>query len=157
MRNLKPFSHFVFFFAVPCERIFTNTHSTESRCVIQNKTKLRLQAHLCIFQPGNCTGLGSEGVNNKAVLCFVPYKQHHRSTPVSRNGTLHADCSKCRNQIPPHARCPRKSTGINLEQNQQAEQRARRSMTTVDARPMKRFQEGSCPRPREKPRRFQPV
>ena len=33
MRNLKPFSLFLFFFASVCERIFIKTHSIESRWV----------------------------------------------------------------------------------------------------------------------------
>ena len=62
VQNLKPFSPFVFCFALACERMFIKTHSTESRCVIGPEN---MQARPCSFQQGNFTGSGSEGVNNR--------------------------------------------------------------------------------------------
>ena len=40
-----------------CERIYIKTHTTESR-----PENILLQERPCIFQPGNFTGCGSEGV-----------------------------------------------------------------------------------------------
>ena len=48
VRNLKPFSLFVFFFALVCERIFIKTHSIENRCY---KKIYCLQARPCTIQP----------------------------------------------------------------------------------------------------------
>ena len=42
--------------------IFIETYSTESRCVI-GAENIRLQAHQCIFQPGQFIGCGSKEVN----------------------------------------------------------------------------------------------
>ena len=50
MRNLKPLSLCVFFFALACERIFIKMHSIESRCVQDRKTIVYcLHARPCIF------------------------------------------------------------------------------------------------------------
>jgi len=58
---LKPFC--LFFFALACERIFIKTYSIESRYVIGLETILFVRASMHLFQPGNFTGSGSEGVN----------------------------------------------------------------------------------------------
>ena len=60
MHNLKPLTVSVVFFALPCRRIFTETHSIESRCY--RTEKYSLQARPSIFQPGKFKGWGSEGV-----------------------------------------------------------------------------------------------
>ena len=61
MRNVKPLSRFVLFFVMACERIFIQTQSIQSRCVI-GPENTRLQARPCNILPGNLTGWGSEGV-----------------------------------------------------------------------------------------------
>ena len=57
---------FVFFFALACERIFIKTHSTEKRFVIRPENILFFEALPCIFQTGNFTRWGSEGVKSGA-------------------------------------------------------------------------------------------
>ena len=60
VRNSKPLSPFVFFFTLACERIWTETHSTESRCEIEPENGLFAGMSLH-FQSRNFTGWGSEG------------------------------------------------------------------------------------------------
>ena len=67
VQNLKPFSLFVFFFALALERIFTKTHHTERRCYRTGKYTV-FEVRPCIFQPGNFTGWGSEGVKTHCIL-----------------------------------------------------------------------------------------
>ena len=62
MQNLKPFSIFLFFFALASERIFIITHSIESTRVTGPENTLHTP--VCLFQPGKVTGWGREGVNN---------------------------------------------------------------------------------------------
>ena len=64
VRNLKPWSLFVFVFALACERTFITTHNTESRCY-RSENYTVLQARLCMFQPGNFTGWSSERVKEE--------------------------------------------------------------------------------------------
>ena len=63
-QTLKPFCFL--FFALARERTFIKTHSIESRWVIgpENITVCGCLDPY-IFQPGNFTGLGSEGVNDE--------------------------------------------------------------------------------------------
>ena len=68
VRNLKPWSLFVFVFALACERTFITVHSIESRCYRSEKYSV-LQARPCMFQPGNFTGCGSEGVKLRYSCC----------------------------------------------------------------------------------------
>ena len=60
MRNLKPLSIYVFFFALAFERTFIETNSIESRCYRTWKYTVcrRVRA---IIQPGYVTCWGSEG------------------------------------------------------------------------------------------------
>ena len=71
-QNSKPLSLFVFCFAPACQMIFIQTHCTESGCDIGPEIHC-LQARPCIFQAGNCTGRGSEGVN--AYICRYSEKR----------------------------------------------------------------------------------
>ena len=62
MPNLKPLSHLVFFFALACQRIFIQTHSIESKCVIgpENYTvcrRVRASFSPEILQAGAVKGL----------------------------------------------------------------------------------------------------
>ena len=61
MQNLKPLSRFVFFFALACERIFTQTHSIESRCYrIEKHTvcrRVRASFSPDLLQAGAVNGL----------------------------------------------------------------------------------------------------
>ena len=50
MRNLKPFSFYVFFFALARERIFIKMYSIESRCVLGPANILPSCAHLVLEQ-----------------------------------------------------------------------------------------------------------
>ena len=73
--KLETLSLFVFFFALACERTFIKAHSIESRCTIGPENVLFVGTP-CIFQRGNLTGWGSEGLKPsqatiKAVLCFA--------------------------------------------------------------------------------------
>ena len=54
-------------FAPARERIFIETCSIESKCVIGSEKEKQqcLQVRPCIFQPKNVTGWGSEGVKKK--------------------------------------------------------------------------------------------
>ena len=54
-------SLFVFFFTLACEGIFIKTDRIKVD-VLQDQKIYCLKAWPCIFQPGNFTGLGSEGV-----------------------------------------------------------------------------------------------
>ena len=53
-----------FLFALACERILIETYSIESRRAIGPENIL-FTVRPCIFQPGNFTGWGSEGVKKK--------------------------------------------------------------------------------------------
>ena len=61
--------------ACPCERSFIKMHSTKSRCVIGMENIVCTRTHPCIFEPGNFTGWGSEGVKyyHRSVW---PWQQH---------------------------------------------------------------------------------
>ena len=50
VRNLKPLSLFVIFFAQACKRIFIKTHSTESRCYRTGKYTVRRRVRIS-FSP----------------------------------------------------------------------------------------------------------
>ena len=50
VRNSKPFSLFVFFFASACERIFIKTHTIESRCDTEPGNRL-FAGCPCTFSP----------------------------------------------------------------------------------------------------------
>ena len=72
--KFETFSLFAFLLALASERIFIKTHCTDSGCVTELKM-LCLQARPCIFQPGNFTGCGSEGVKFSpgAILRLNPF------------------------------------------------------------------------------------
>ena len=74
--NSKPFSRFVFLFASSCERLFIKTRSIESRCDIEPRNGLFavMSVH---FQPGNCTGWGSKGVNKEPLFSCVSWRSFH--------------------------------------------------------------------------------
>ena len=63
VRNWKPLSLFVCFFALACETIFIKTHSTENRCYRTGKCTVYRYVRPCIFQPEKFTDWSSEGVN----------------------------------------------------------------------------------------------
>ena len=71
MRNLKPLSRFVFFFALACKRIFIKTHGIESRCVIGAENILFAGASMHhsarILQAGAVKGLSEFGF----LLCLL--------------------------------------------------------------------------------------
>ena len=63
MRNLTPSAFFLFlFFALACEEIFIKMHNTKIY-MLHERNIYRLQTGPTFFQPGNCRGCGSEGVN----------------------------------------------------------------------------------------------
>ena len=64
VRHLKHFSLFVSFLAPACEGTSITTHGVESGCVIGPES-IRFLCTPCIFQPGNFTGWGSEGVKRR--------------------------------------------------------------------------------------------
>ena len=77
VQNLKPLSLFVFFFALALERIFIKIHRTERRCYRTGKYTVFV-VHPCIFQPGNFTGWGSEGVKDTSMwMRLQGCKRHH--------------------------------------------------------------------------------
>ena len=61
MRNLKPFSLFVFVLALAPERIVIKTHGLKVD-VLQDRKIYWLQARPYIYEPGNFSGWGSERV-----------------------------------------------------------------------------------------------
>jgi len=61
---MKPWSLFVFVFALACERTFITTHSVESRCY-RSENYTVLQVRLSKFKPGHFTGSGSERVKEE--------------------------------------------------------------------------------------------
>ena len=66
VRNSKPLSLFVFFFALACERIFIKTHSIEKRFVIRLENNYTVfEALPRIFQPGTFTRWGGEEVKER--------------------------------------------------------------------------------------------
>ena len=68
MRNLKPLSFFVFFFARAYERLFIKTHSIQSECV--NGPENILFAGASVYLSARkFYRLGSEGVNIKQPFC----------------------------------------------------------------------------------------
>ena len=70
VRNLKPLSLFVFFFAQACKRIFSKTHSIESRCYRTGKYTVcrRVLSSLSpeILQAGTVKGLKLIGVDHSS-------------------------------------------------------------------------------------------
>ena len=88
LKSLRPFPPF----AWARERTSAKMHSVESRFVIGPSDILFADVYKCIFQPGNFTGWGSEGVNNNNsnntnyYLCLVQSMQ-----AVSRSSTLHCN------------------------------------------------------------------
>ena len=99
MRNLKPFSFFVFFFGLACERIFTKTQSIENRCYRTKKYTVWRRARASfspeILHAGAVKGLrscgGSEGVK---IICshsfyfFTPQYSSYRE-----DGSFTITCS----------------------------------------------------------------
>ena len=62
-------------FARPREMTSTKLHSIESRLVIGPSKVLFVGVHVCIFQPGNFTGCGSEGVKLFYTMDISPFYQ----------------------------------------------------------------------------------
>ena len=91
MRNLKPFSLFVFFFAPACEfppppppPPYRNTALKVE--VLLDRKIYCLKARPCIFQPGKFTGWGSEGVNViSAKLSYLKYTRVLLQVVTSRS------------------------------------------------------------------------
>ena len=67
VRNLKPSSLLVFFFALACGRISTKTYNTESR-LLQERKIYCLQACPCIFQTGNLQAGAVKGLMKHDVV-----------------------------------------------------------------------------------------
>ena len=61
MTNLKPLSLFAFFLTPTCERISSKDTALKMDVLLDRKMYCLL-VRACIFQPGNCTGCGSERV-----------------------------------------------------------------------------------------------
>ena len=81
-------SAFLFpFFALACERIFIETHNIENKLVIGPENIPFEGVRDCTFQPGNCTGWGSEGVNVALVLLL--------GTSVLWHSPVHCDTAQC--------------------------------------------------------------
>ena len=110
VQHLKPVTFSVLFFALACERIFTETHSIESRCYRSGKYSV-LQACACNLQHINFTGWGSEGVKSTIfsmsmwsypfLLCFLcegldfgPVNCHHIRPEVILASVLIRDIAK---------------------------------------------------------------
>ena len=70
MRNLKPFSHFVFFFVLACERSFIKKRSIENRCYRTGKYNTGCRHIRAPFSPGNFTSCDSEGVKHPVDLLY---------------------------------------------------------------------------------------
>ena len=77
MQNVKSFSLFVFFFTLALEKIFIKMHRAEWRCYRTRKQTV-FDVHPCIFQPGNSTGWGSEGVKTWT-FCLIKQNKNHTS------------------------------------------------------------------------------
>ena len=92
--NLKPFSLFVFLFALACERIFMRMHCTESRCVIgpDNILFAGASAHF-FFQPGNFTSWGRGGVKLNFVVANESKQSYPRSPFYTMHDTREAHCA----------------------------------------------------------------
>ena len=81
-RNFKPFSLFVFFFALVCEMTFIKTHSVESRCHCRTR-KYTVSRHvpasfsLEVLQAGAVKGL-------RTMLTYF-------SSPLGQMGSLQSD------------------------------------------------------------------
>ena len=69
MRNLKPFSLFVFFFTLACERIFIKAHSIESRMMYCRTRKYAACSTSVHLSAQNCYRL--EGVNVVTILIVL--------------------------------------------------------------------------------------
>ena len=67
---MKPFSLFVFSFALACERIFIKPHSAESRCVTGPENILFAGASLQ-HSARKCHRMGSEGVKSDVIPGLV--------------------------------------------------------------------------------------
>ena len=79
---MTPFSLFVFVFALACERTSSKRLAWKVDVLKDRKTD-GLQARPCIFQPGNFTGWGSDGVKKKK-------KKKKWSSVVCATASVHA-------------------------------------------------------------------
>ena len=86
MWNLKPLKLFLSLSALECDRIFIKTDSTEFEVDVLQDQKLYCLHDLCIFQPGNYRGWGSEGVKNMYLI--VHYFNTVEICFCSLNGSL---------------------------------------------------------------------
>ena len=93
MRYWKPFSLFVFFFALAYERIFFKTHSTRSRCVTGSENILFLSGVRSeILQAGSAKGLIQSRFYQRRVkpVCFQRRVKRRAKQATSQTSVLPA-------------------------------------------------------------------
>ena len=87
---------FVFFFALAGERIFIKMHSIEIRLYRTGVyIYIHVQASLCIFQRGNFTGWGSEGVNIHVQASLCVFQRGNFTGWGSEGVNIHVQASLC--------------------------------------------------------------
>ena len=105
MRNLKPLSLCVFFFALACQRIFIRTHNIQSRCVIGPENTARRCVHVS-FSPEILQATAVKVLKNKTITTLNNCSTQSSAptekvrNPISNGGTDDRFNSVCQSQAP---------------------------------------------------------